>query len=230
MPISGGATGSGYTCNPKGLLCYEQRIPTKMITFALPKGRILKDILRYVEERGFQCSFGERELIAYDHQHAIQWLLVKNNDLPIYLHKGSAILGISGSDMLMEYNLPLCRLAPLPFGRARLSLISQQENQQRIPLDGTRIATKYPHITHHHFAAQGIAPTIIKLNGSLELAPLLGLAPYVVDIVQSGATIRAHNLVECYQLFKTEIAIVANNSLYKFYHKAVDTIVERLRR
>ena len=200
------------------------------ITFALPKGRVFEDIVRYMTARGIRCVFKERQLIAYDKELSIRWLLVKNSDVPIYVDNGTAMLGISGSDMLAEYNSPLCRLAALPFGGARMSLICRSDydyDTLRL-VSGVRVATKYPNTARLYFKQRGVEAALIELHGSLELAPLLGLAPYIVDIVQSGATIRAHNLQECATLFETKMVVIANNSLYKYNYAAVNKLLARL--
>ena len=198
------------------------------ITFALPKGRILEEITREFNAHGVACAFDDRLLIAENKQLGIRWLSVKNIDVPIYVHNGIAKLGIVGSDILGEYTFPLTKLHRFTFGAAKLALITTIDNAKNDLYNGATIATKYPVAAREYLHRIGVEARLIKLNGSLELAPLLGLAPYIIDIVQTGTTIRQHNLTICAEIANTSILLIANRSYYKLYHQDVDNLIDRL--
>lgn len=199
----------------------------KRITIALPKGRLLAYIENHFIKRNLYCNFGGRALICEDVVNNIRWILVKNSDVPIYVHTGVAEMGIAGSDILNEYDYPISRLHSFDFGQAALCLIAQTASTYKDVYNGVKIASKYPHTTKRYLQKQGIEAQIIQLNGSLEIAPILQLAPFIVDIVQTGTTLTTHNLKVCETIATTEIVLVANLAYYKINAVYVDNLVER---
>ena len=202
---------------------------TALLTLALPKGRLLNSIQQFFARRGLKFDFGERALECRDSSGLLRLLLVKNSDLPTYVRHGVAGLGICGSDILHEHSGEFCELHELPFGATRLCLACRAADWP--PPRGATIgvATKYPTTARHYLQQLGLTAQIIKLNGSVELAPLLGLAPYIIDLVDSGATLKANHLTIAEELEQVKIYLIANRAYYKFHYQNVDTLIERLR-
>lgn len=208
-----------------------------MITIAIPKGRLLADIRDYFGARGMPFDFSGRELIAEgigintpeeEGIQRIRWILVKNIDVPIYVADGSAALGVVGSDVLGESHQRLFRHFSFPFGGARLCLINREDNPSNELHNGVRIASKYRLASEQYLSRLGISGSIYPLNGSLELAPLLQLAPFIIDIVQTGETLKSNRLKICTDISSTAVWLVSNPAYYKVNYKSVDTLIRAL--
>ena len=192
-----------------------------LITIAIPKGRIFEKIKDAIEKNGGNLDFEGRSLISEDKELGVRWQLVKNVDVPAYVNNGTAHLGIVGSDILDEYPDFIATLHAFEFGSAQMALITTEENSAAELYNGVTIATKYPVATQEYLSSRGIDGRIIKLNGSLELAPLLKLAPFIVDIVETGTTIKNHNLVEVEDLGTTKVLLAANPAYYKLHAQRI---------
>ena len=192
-----------------------------LITIAIPKGRIFEKVKDVIEKNGGNLDFEGRSLIAEDIDLGIRWQLVKNVDVPTYVNNGKAALGIVGSDILGEYPDPIATLHTFKFGGARMVLITTEENSNTGLYNGVTIATKYPVTTQEYLDRKGIDGKIIKLNGSLELAPLLQLAPFIVDIVESGDTIRDNNLKKVDIFGTTKVLLAAKPAYYKLHAQRI---------
>ncbi len=195
-----------------------------LITIAIPKGRIFEKIKGVLKDNGVVLDFAGRSLISEDKELGVRWQLVKNVDVPAYVNNGTAHLGIVGSDILDEYPDFIATLHAFEFGSARMALITTQKNQENQDAElynGVTIATKYPVATQEYLDFKGIDGRIIKLNGSLELAPLLKLAPFIVDIVETGTTMKNHNLVEVDDLDTTKVLLAANPAYYKLHAQRI---------
>ena len=222
-----------------------------MITIAVPKGRLLANIQRYFAERGMPFDFEGRQLISADRVAAddngdgtdgsggiggrdsgagdIRWILVKNSDVPTYVSSATAALGIVGSDILDEQRHRLFRHLAFPFGEAKMCLINGRDDNKNQLHNGVKIASKYTVASRRYLSQLGISGSIYTLNGSLELAPLLGLAPFIIDIVQTGKTLASNNLKICAEIMTTQVHLVSNPAYYKVYYKSVDTLIHSLR-
>lgn len=206
-------------------------------TIALPKGRLFDKTNTLLKRCGYDLTLGERELLAADKGGRLRAVLVKNSDLPTYVHHGIAGLGICGSDVIEESGEEFIELLTLPFGSTRICLAGRAETDAplidtedwRGPDGRIKVATKYPRFTRRYFHARGIPVDIIKLNGSVELAPVLGLTPFIVDLVETGSTLRAHNLEVKAVLGETTVRLIANSAYYKYYFAEVDRFVANLR-
>lgn len=208
------------------------------LTFALPKGRLEEQTQEYFTARGLEFAFKNRKLVATDSRGLMDIMLVKNADLPTYVHHGIAGLGVCGEDMLYESGHSFQRLLELPFGSTRMCLASRKELalaisdrkdwHQAIPDRQMRIATKFTRFTADYFHSLGIPVDLIKLNGSVELAPVLGLAPFIVDIVETGSTLRANDLEVVQPLAEIKVWLVANPAYYKLHYQEVDRLVDIL--
>ncbi len=200
------------------------------LTIALPKGRLLDRFNEHLASRGITISFEDRKLIVEDDAHQLRGFLVKNTDLPVYVHHGIAGLGVCGEDVLYESGYDFFRLLRFSFGSTRMCLAARAGAGGRKKSDTSRlsVATKFTRFTRDYFQARGIPVEIIKLNGSVELAPLLGLAPYIVDLVETGSTLQANNLTIVEELEKIGVYLIANPAYYKFHFRRVDELVSLL--
>jgi len=189
-----------------------------MLTLALPTGRMLGDCLTLLKRVGVPCSALEKpgRGLVFE-QGNIRFLLGKPMDLPLYVHYGSADLALAGNDVIMERGVPLVDLCDTGLGRCRLVVAAPRgasppcANGQRSSAS-IRIATKYPRITKAYFGSRGIRPRCIHLHGSIELAPLLHISDAIVDIVQSGNTLRANDLEVLEEVAPVSLRLVASRS------------------
>ena len=164
------------------------------LTLALPKGRLFENVQKHFASKGIEFSFENRKLTAYDSKGLLKIFLVKNHDLTTYVNHGIAGLGICGDDVVYESGLKFNSLHPFDFGGSRLCLCGKVGTGEKQDINGLTIATSYTEFTKDFFHNEGTPVKIINLQGSVELAPILGLAPYIVDIVETGSTLKANNL------------------------------------
>jgi ATP phosphoribosyltransferase len=199
------------------------------LTFALPKGRLEEQTREYFSRAGIDFSFEKRKLVARDEENRIEFFLVKNSDLPTYVHHGIAGLGVCGEDVLYEASYPLNRLMQLPFGSTRMCLAGPEGAKVDMSaMGGLRVATKFTRFTRDYFHSQNIPVEMIKLNGSVELAPVLGLTPYIVDLVETGGTLKANKLAVLQELSKIHVHLVCNPAYYKYHHERIDAFISRI--
>lgn len=200
------------------------------LKIALPKGRLLDQTREFFEGAGLRFETGSRRLVARDEEGLLQLMFVKNSDVPTYLHHGIAGLAICGEDVVYESGHPFFRLMKMPYGSTRICLATRDDFDPGADQSGRmRIATKFTRFTRDFFHQRGLPVEIIRLNGSVELAPLLGLAPYIVDLVETGSTLKANNLVVRDELARIDVHLLANPAYYKYYFRQVDSLIERLR-
>ncbi len=186
----------------------------KIITIALPKGRIADEVLA-IMGRIFNddFSFLDRKLILQ--KGDFRFLLVRNQDVPSYVLHQAADLGVVGLDVLEENRLDIIRLLDLQIGKCKVVLGSKNDEVLDFNKPQIKIATKMPNITRDFFSKKAVATEIIKLYGSIELAPLVGLADGIVDIVETGSTMKQHNLKIDEVIMESSAFLIANqNSFY----------------
>ncbi|MGW8248846.1 MAG: ATP phosphoribosyltransferase [Acidiferrobacterales bacterium] len=205
------------------------------LTIALSKGRILKDTLPLLASAGIELLEDpdvSRKLILDTTQDNVKIVAIRAADVPTYVEFGAADLGVAGKDVLMENNgSELYELLDLGIARCRLAVaepaglakVDNPDNWRRL-----RIATKYVNITRRHFAAKGIQTDIIKLYGSMELAPLAGLSDRIVDLVSTGNTLKANGLVEVEHIADISTRLVANKASMKMKQADIKRLVEQL--
>jgi ATP phosphoribosyltransferase len=199
------------------------------LTVALPKGRLLEPAAKLFRRQGWRCDLGNgsRQLLVTECNESssqsaptggtLRFLLVKPADVPVYVEYGAADLGIVGQDALWESGRDLYEPLQLGFGRCRLVLAglpSQRERNFRLAT-GLRVATKYPRLARAYFQQQGLSVEIIPLTGSIELAPLVSLADLVVDVVETGRTMRENGLVELEEILTSQATVVVNRVSYR---------------
>jgi ATP phosphoribosyltransferase len=156
--------------------------------------------------------------------------------VPVYVNYGVADLGFSGSDVVYEGDFEFLHLARLPFGGTRICVagyekdrpLFEQNGLERSFIKPIKIATKFTRFTNHYFEERGIPVQIIKLTGSVELAPILGLAHFIVDLVETGSTLRENNLAVIEEIGRTHVKLIANPSLYRQNYRKIDDFVSKL--
>ncbi|MDR2869038.1 MAG: ATP phosphoribosyltransferase [Deferribacteraceae bacterium] len=203
----------------------------QLLSFALPKGRLAEETVKLFIERGICSSgvvdFSSRKLIFEDEAANMRFLIVRNSDVPTYVERGAADFGVVGKDVLEETGLPLYEFYDFGFGKCRMSVAAPKSTHTHY-WHNMRIATKYPAIAKRHFAGLGIFIEVIKLYGSIEIAPLTGLADYIVDLVESGETMRKNGLEEVEVIMQASARLVANQSLVRAKHERVKAVLAML--
>ena len=163
---------------------------------ALPKGRLGEKVYRMFAAAGYPCPSIEeegRKLIFENEEAGIRYFWVKPSDVTVYVERGAADIGVAGRDILLEYGPDVYELLDLKTGRCRIASAGPEGFQEN-PLRTLRVATKFPNIARRYYEGRGRDIELIRLNGSIELAPLLGLSDVIVDIVETGTTLRENNL------------------------------------
>jgi len=193
-----------------------------MLTIALPKGRIAKDTLD-IFEKVFEKEFvfEDRKLIL--EVDNFRFLLVRNQDVPTYVYHGSADIGVVGLDVLEEKNLDLVKLLDLKKGYCRVCIGIKNEDEIDFDRPEIKVATKMVNITKKYFAKKAMAVQVIKLYGSIELAPLVGLSDAIVDIVETGTTMKKNGLKVAETIMESTTHLISNkNSFYTKKHEILD--------
>jgi ATP phosphoribosyltransferase len=206
------------------------RPPLRPLTLAVPKGRILKVLAPLLRQAGVaaDCLLTEdRRLVRESDDGSMRFLLLKPDDVPTYVEYGSADLGVVGRDTLLERNYELYQPVDLRVGACRMVVAAPVG--AAIPAV-PRVATKYPRIAQKHFAARGIQAEIIFVQGSVELGPVTGLSDLIVDLVETGTTLRENGLEEREVICPISSLLVANRSLFKLHHERIAPLVDGLRR
>ncbi len=204
----------------------------KMINVALPKGRLGESVYDRFERAGYGCPAireESRRLIFANEEAGVSYFWVKPSDVAIYVERGAADVGVAGGDILREYAPDVYELLDLGLGRCRMCVAGRpdfRDNTAR-PL---RVATKFPHIAREHYSSLSREIDIIPLNGSIELAPLLGLSDVIVDIVETGNTLRANGLVVLEPILEISARLIANKAAYKFKNEAVTALCRAVER
>ncbi|MEK6605240.1 MAG: ATP phosphoribosyltransferase [Nitrospirota bacterium] len=207
---------------------------TDTLAIALSKGKMLEPALALFKRVGLapkDVSPDSRRLIFEHPASGTTLMIIRPSDVPTYVEYGAVDAGIVGADVLMEQATDVYEPLDLKFGSCRLAVAAPESAVRRNGRHGTRlrVATKYPNLTERYFTQQGIPIEIIKLYGSVELAPLVGLADRIVDLVSSGKTLRAHNLVVTDVIMESTARLIVNRASLKLKHKRVNDLIEALR-
>lgn len=204
--------------------------PREMLSVALPKGRLGDKVYDLLSGVGCGCPEGyadSRRLVVENPAAGIRYFLVKPSDVGIYVERGAADIGIVGKDILAESGADVYELLDTGLGRCRMCVAGPKDFADD-PGRTLRVATKFPRIARNYYAAQGRDIDIIKLNGSIELAPILGLSDVIVDIVETGTTLRENDLKVITEFMPISARLIANRSSYLFKRRAIDTLVSKL--
>ena len=203
------------------------------LTLALPKGRLLDGALERLRALGVDgIDPDSRRLIFIDAARDLRVLLLKPADVPAYVLYGAADVGIVGKDILLEQEPDVYEPLDLGFGVCRLVVAEPRELWERddpSKWSWVRVATKYPRLTEQYFTDRGIQVEIVRLDGSIELAPLVGLAERIVDLVQSGETLRANGLVEVAEIVRSTARLIVNRASMKTEHARITGLIEELK-
>jgi len=206
---------------------------TTPLTLALPKGRLLDPALALLEGMGITgLEADSRRLLFADPAAGLRFILLKPADVPTYVEYGAADLGIVGKDILLEQEPDVYEPVDLGFGFCRLVVAEPRELWERddpAKWSWVRVATKYPRLTERYFSTRGIQVEMVRLDGSIELAPLVGLAERIVDLVQSGETLRANGLVEVAEILTSTARLIVNRASLKTAHARVSALIHAMR-
>jgi ATP phosphoribosyltransferase len=208
----------------------ENRPP---LLFALPKGRMADESLALLEKAGLTgpLDTNSRKLVLPNQDNSIGFVMAKPWDVPTYVEYGAADVGICGLDVLRESGRRVHEPLRLPFGHCRLSVAGPKDRPDT-PLryaSQPRIATKFPRLAQEFFRKRGVNAEVIGLSGSVELGPVLGLADLIVDIVETGSTLRANGLVEIRTILDVQAVLIINRAAYQLKSEQIQGIIERIR-
>ena len=202
-----------------------------LVTLALPKGRLLKGVAGLFADAGLDLSpvLADGRRLRFELPDAgLVVLVVRAADVPTYVEHGAADVGVTGRDVLEEEGRDLYEMVDLGLGACRM-IVAAPEGASASSPGALRVATKYPMIANRHFLRRGAPVEVIKLYGSVELAVLCGLAERVVDLVETGETLRQNRLVEVEHVLDVTARLVVNRASLKTRRRAVDSLIERLR-
>ena len=202
-----------------------------MVNVALPKGRLGEKVYKLFEAAGYGCEdiFEGRKLVFENKEAGVRYFLVKPSDVPIYVERGAADVGACGRDILLEYEPNVYELRDLGLGKCRMVVAAPEgfSDESEYPL---RVATKFVNIAQDYYASVGRDIDIIHLNGSIEIAPILGLSDVIVDLVETGRTLRENNLRVYEEIMDISTRLIANRSGYNFKSEAINEMLERLQK
>ena len=202
----------------------------QIINVALPKGRLGDAVYSIFEKSGYECSQlrEENRKLTFENQKAgVRYFWVKPSDVAIYVERGAADIGIAGKDILSEYEPDVYELMDMKVGKCRMCVAGPAENKDDCSR-ALRVATKFPHIAGRYYGQQSRCIDIIKLNGSIELAPILGLSDVIVDIVETGTTLRENGLAPLEVIAPISARLIANKVSYKFKNSQINRMCENL--
>lgn len=197
------------------------------LTIALSKGRIGENASNILTKAGLgDClELDTRKLIFKDEQNKISYIYVKPADVVTYVEKGITDLGIVGKDSILEFDKDIYEVFDLKFGKCKLSIAGKSGQKVYSKDEILKVATKYPNITKKYFENKNQKIEIIELNGSVELAPLVGLSDVIVDIVETGNTLIANGLEVIEDMFDISVRLISNKISYRFKYKRIEEII-----
>lgn len=202
----------------------------KMLNVALPKGRLGEKVYAMFEKAGYPCpSIREvnRKLIFENEACGVRYFWVKPSDVAIYVERGAADIGVAGKDILLEYEPDIYELLDLGIGKCRMAVAAKKDFRDDISKT-LRVATKFSNIAGRYYSSKGRDIDIIHLNGSIEIAPILGLSDVIVDIVETGSTLKENDLIVYDTIVPISARFISNKASYKFKSEAIDRLVREL--
>ena len=202
-----------------------------MLNIALPKGRLGEKVYAMFEAAGYECPSikeNNRKLIFENPERQVRYLWVKPSDVSIYVERGAADIGVAGKDILLEYSPNVYELLDLELGKCRMAVAAPRDfyddNSRTL-----RVATKFTNIAARYYAGLGRDIDIIKLNGSIELAPILGLSDVIVDIVETGTTLKENDLEVFSTILPISARLIANKSSFIFKSREIEEIADSMK-
>ena len=202
-----------------------------MLNVALPKGRLGEKVYAMFEKAGFECPSikeNNRKLIFENEAAGVRYFWVKPSDVAIYVERGAADIGVAGKDILLEYEPDIYELLDLDIGKCRMCVAAMSDFRDD-PTQTLKVATKFTNIASNYYASIGRDIDIIHLNGSIEIAPILGLSDVIVDIVETGTTLKENNLTVYESIVPISARLIANKASYKFKGEPIDVLVKSLK-
>lgn len=202
----------------------------KMLNIALPKGRLGEKVYAMFENAGYNCCAiheKNRKLIFENDECGVRYFWVKPSDVAIYVERGAADLGVAGKDILLEYEPDVYELLDLRIGKCRMAVAAKRDFRDDAGRT-LRVATKFSRIAASYYLAKGRNIDIIHLNGSIELAPILNLSDVIVDIVETGTTLKENNLMVFDTVVPISARLIANKAAYQFINKKINEVVEAM--
>ena len=203
-----------------------------MLNIALPKGRLGEKVYSMFEKAGFGCpSIREenRKLIFENEELGVRYFWVKPSDVAIYVERAAADIGVAGKDILLEYSPDVYELLDLKTGNCRMAVAAKKDFRDD-PQKTLKVATKFSNIARSHYNSLGRDIDIIHLNGSIEIAPILGLSDVIVDIVETGTTLKENNLEVIDTIVPISARLISNKASFKFKGEAINRLTENLRK
>ena len=203
----------------------------QMLNVALPKGRLGEKVYDLFEKAGFECPSikeNNRKLIFENPEKNVRYFWVKPSDVAIYVERGAADIGVAGKDVLLEYEPEVYELLDLGFGKCKMAVAAKKDFRDN-PQKTLRVATKFGNITKNYYASQGRDIDIIHLNGSIEIAPILDLSDVIVDIVETGTTLKENNLEVIESIVPISARLIANKSSFMFKGDLIEKVMEGLK-
>ena len=198
-----------------------------MLNIALPKGRLGEKVYGMFEKAGFPCPGileENRKLIFEDPDAGLRFFWVKPSDVPIYIERGAADIGVAGKDILLEYEPNVYEILDLKVGKCRMAVAAKKNF--RDDLSATlRVATKFSSIARSYYASLGRDIDIIHLNGSIEIAPILGLSDVIVDIVETGTTLKENGLEVVETILPISARLIVNKASYEFKRQKIEDVI-----
>lgn len=201
-----------------------------MINVALPKGRLGEKVYKMFEAAGYGCPdiFVGRKLVFENTEAGVRYFWVKPSDVPIYVERGAADIGVAGKDILLEHEPNVYELMDLGVGKCRMCVAAPKgfTDDSEYPL---RVATKFVNIAQNFYASNGRDIDVIKLNGSIEIAPILGLSDVIVDLVETGTTLKENDLVIIEEIMEISARLIANKSGYNFKSAEINELLRKIK-
>jgi ATP phosphoribosyltransferase len=201
-----------------------------MLNVALPKGRLGEKVYAMFEKAGFECPSireNSRKLIFENEKAGVRYFWVKPSDVAIYVERGAADVGVAGKDILLEYEPDIYELLDLNIGKCRMA-VAAKENFRDDTEHTLKVATKFVNIANRYYRSKGRDIDIIHLNGSIEIAPILGLSDVIVDIVETGTTLKENNLKVFDEIVPISARLIANKASFKFKGTEIQKIVREI--
>lgn len=201
------------------------------LNIALPKGRLGDTVYEMFEKAGFECPSVKgpgRKLIFENSENGVRYFWVKPSDVAIYVERGAADIGVAGKDILLEYSPDVYELLDLGVGKCRMAVAAPKgftDDSGRT----LRVATKFASIARTYYSAAGRDIDIIRLNGSIEIAPILGLSDVIVDIVETGKTLRENDLEVIAEIMPISARLISNKSAFRFKNASIERLTEALK-
>ena len=201
-----------------------------MLNIALPKGRLGEKVYDIFEKAGFQCPSireNNRKLVFENPEKQVRYFWVKPSDVSIYVERGAADIGVAGKDILLEYRPDVYEMLDLNMGKCRMAVAAPadfHDDENRT----LRVATKFSGIARQHYLSKGRDIDIIHLNGSIEIAPILGLSDVIVDIVETGSTLKENDLEVIETIVPISARLISNKVSYQFRNEKIEHLVQQI--